>query len=155
MSRNPTPLRLVAFDQQDLEPVSAALQDAVALLGDFEFDRRNKRFTIAFNRFQWEAGRRNRRVRAGLQIGGVLSARSRNIRQGAEDAVVNLLSISFEAGEEPSGEVVLVFSGGGELRLNVECLDVVMADLSGSWRASGRPEHADESANPNGTQAHE
>ncbi len=144
MSRNQNPLRLVAFDQQDLEPISAALQDAVALLGDFEFDRRNKRFTIAFNRFQWEAGRRNRRVRTGLQLGSVLAARSRNIRQGAEDAVVNLLTIRFEPAEAPAGEVVLVFSGGGELRLDVECLDVVMADLSGSWRAAGRPRHADE-----------
>ena len=146
MSRDPIPLRLVAFDQQDLEPISAALQDAVALLGDFEFDRRNKRFTIAFNRFQWEAGRRNRRVRAGLQLGGVLAARSRNIRQGAEDAVVNLRAIRFDVTEEPAGQVVLVFSGGGELQLDVECLDVVMADLSGSWRASGRPEHADEAS---------
>ena len=144
MSRDPSPLRLVAFDQQDLEPIAAALQDAVALLGDFEFDRRNKCFTIAFNRFQWEAGRRNRRVRTGLQLGSVLGARSRNIRQGAEDAVVNLLTIRFEETEAPAGQVVLVFSGGGELRLDVECLDVVMADLSGSWRASGRPEHADE-----------
>lgn len=142
MSRTDLPLRLVAFDAEDLEPVSAALQDAVALLGDFEFSRRRKAFTIALNRFCWETGqRRDRRVRCGLQIGGVTAAKSQNIRQGARDAVVNLLAIGFEAGEDAAGTVTLTFSGGGELRLDVECLDVVMADLTAPWRAQGRPDH--------------
>jgi len=144
LKRDDRPLRLVAFDATDLEPISAALQDAVAQLGDFQFSRREKAFTIAFNRFCWEAGRRDRRVRSGLQIGRVAAARSQNIRQGASDAVVNLLSIAFEPAETPAGTVVLVFSGGGEVRLDVECLDVVMADLTAPWRATGgRPVHED------------
>ena len=144
MKRDDRPLRLVAFDAVDLEPISAALQDAVAQLGDFQFSRREKAFTIAFNRFCWEAGRRDSRVRSGLQIGRVAAARSQNIRQGADDAVVNLLSIAFEPSEMPAGTVVLVFSGGGEVRLDVECLDVVMADLTAPWRATGgRPAHED------------
>lgn len=142
MSRSYTPLRLAALDGADLEPVSAALQDAVAQLGDFEFAARRRSFTIAFNRYCWEVDGRARRVRAGLQVGGVTAARSQNIRQGAEDAVVNLLSIAFESAEEaPAGEIVLVFSGGGELRLAVECIDVVLADLNRPWPASSRPEH--------------
>lgn len=144
MKRDDRPLRLVAFDAADLEPISAALQDAVAQLGDFQFSRREQAFTIAFNRFCWEAGRRDSRVRSGLQIGRVSAARSQNIRQGASDAVVNLLSIAFEPSEMPAGTVVLVFSGGGEVRLDVECLDVVMADLTAPWRATGgRPVHED------------
>ncbi|WP_291844601.1 DUF2948 family protein [Maricaulis sp.] len=136
-------LRLAALDEQDLEAVSAALQDAVALLGDFEHSQRLKSFTMAFNRFCWEAGRKNRRVRCGVQVGHVTAARSRNIRQGAEDAVVNLLNIRFEPGQLPSGQVICTFSGGGELQLDVECLDVVLADLSRSWRAIARPGHDD------------
>lgn len=137
-----SPLRLTALDEQDLQAVSTALQDAVALLGDFIYSRRERAFTMAFNRFCWESGRRDRRVRCGVQIGQVTAARSANIRQGAEDAVVNLLSLRFETGEMPSGQVICTFSGGGELRLDVECLDVVMVDLSRPWRASARPEHA-------------
>ncbi|MAC89701.1 MAG: hypothetical protein ACJAU5_001208 [Maricaulis maris] len=135
------PLRLTALDEHDLAAISAALQDAVALLGDFEHSKRLRSFTMAFNRFCWEAGRRDRRVRSGVQIGHVTAARSRNIRQGAEDAVVNLLAIRFEPGELPSGQVVCTFSGGGELRLDVECLDVVLVDLSRPWRATARPQH--------------
>ncbi len=141
MNRASAPLRLTALDVTDLEAVSAALQDAVAQLGDFKFARRERSFTIAFNRFRWEAGGRKQRVRCGLQIGHVLAARSHNIRQGAPDAVVNLLSITFEPSEAPSGELVLVFSGGGEMRLEVECLDLVMADISEPWPATRRPGH--------------
>ena len=141
MKRAIAPLRLTALDTTDLDAVSAALQDAVAQLGDFEFSSKHRNFTIAFNRFRWEAGGRKQRVRCGLQIGHVLAARSHNIRQGADEAVVNLLSIRFELSDAPSGQVVLVFSGGGEMRLEVECLDVAMADLSEPWLATRRPGH--------------
>ncbi|WP_417477004.1 DUF2948 family protein [Maricaulis sp.] len=141
MKRAVAPLRLTALDVTDLEAISAALQDAVAQLGDFEFSSRQRNFTIAFNRFRWEVDGRKQRVRCGLQFGHVRAARSCNLRQDADEAVVNLLSISFIPGEAPSGEVVLVFSGGGEMRLDVECLDAAMMDISAPWPATRRPEH--------------
>jgi hypothetical protein len=141
LSPSLAPLRLTALSEADLEPVSAALQDAIAQLGDFAFAQRQRNFTMAFNRFCWEGGRRNHRVRTGLQIGSVVSAQTQNIRQGADDAVVNLLSIRFEPGEAPGGEIVLLFSGDGVLRLGVECIDLVMADVSQPWPAASRPEH--------------
>lgn len=135
------PLRLSAVDPADLEPISAALQDAVAQLGDFEFSRRKGEFTLALNRYRWEADGRKQRVRTGLQFAQVSEARSQNIRQGADDAVVNLLSIVFETAEAPSGEIVMIFSGGGELRLRVECIDAVMVDISEPWPAASQPKH--------------
>lgn len=141
MPRNATPLRLSALDQNDLETISATLQDAIAQLGDFEFSKSERTFTLALNRFRWEGGGRNERVRTGLQFARVLSARAQKLRQGADEAVVSLLSIGFEATDAPSGEVILVFSGGGELRLGVECLEAVMVDISAPWPASSRPEH--------------
>ncbi|WP_300528840.1 DUF2948 family protein [Maricaulis sp.] len=135
------PLRLSAVDPDDLQPISAALQDAIAQLGDFEFSRRKREFTLALNRYRWEAGGRKQRVRTGLQFAQVSEARSQNIRQGAQDAVVNLLSIAFEGRDEPAGEIVMIFSGGGELRLRVECIDAVMVDVSEPWPAASRPAH--------------
>lgn len=141
MPRPATPLRLSALDENDLQTISATLQDAVAQLGDFEFSRSARTFTLALNRFRWEGGERNERVRTGLQFARVLSARAHKLRQGADEAVVNLLSIGFEAADAPSGDIVLVFSGGGELRLSVECVEAVMVDISAPWPASSRPEH--------------
>lgn len=135
-------LRLLAEDADDLEIISAALQDAVAKVGDIAYDPRARALTIAFNRYRWEAGRE--RVRAGLQIDSVLSVQARNIRRDAKDAVIELLALSFEPGEAPGGSITLSFAGGGDLRCEVECVDAVMADISSPWPTRREPGHADE-----------
>jgi hypothetical protein len=37
-----------------------------------------------------------------------------------------------------------VFSDGGTILLDVECLDAGLADVSGEWAARGRPSHEEE-----------
>jgi len=140
------PLRLIARDPDDVPPVSAALQDAVGQIGDFLYEPRARRFTLALNRYRWEASRKGRgeRVRTALQAGEVTAAKAHRLKQGADDAVVNLLSITFEAGEPPGGAIVFTFSGGGALRLEVDCVDLVMADVSAPWTATARPGHSDD-----------
>jgi hypothetical protein len=143
-TRNPAvPLQLLAADAQDLEVISAALQDAVCALGDIRYEKNRRRLTIAFNRFRWEAGstKGGERVRSALQLGGVLDVKSRKLKQGAPKAVVSLLAIAFEAGEAPGGVVTLALAGGGELRATVECLDAVLSDLSRPWPTPNRPSH--------------
>jgi hypothetical protein len=137
------PLQLLAADGEDLKVISAALQDAVGALGDIRFEKGPRRLTIALNRFRWEAGGRRggERVRAALQLGGVLDVKSRKLKRDAPKAVVSLLAIGFEPGEEPAGTVVFSFAGGGELRATVECLDAVLADLSRPWPTPNRPAH--------------
>src|SRR5688572_203391 len=111
-------LHLLAEDQDDLAVISAALQDAVAKVGDISFEAKARRLTIVFNRFRWEADQRQR-VRAALQLGGVLSVQARRIRRDRKDAVVELLTISFEGREAPGGLLTLSFAGGGDLRAEV------------------------------------
>ena len=136
------PLRLIAEDAEDLKMIAAALQDAVGRIGDISYEPDGRTLTIALNRFRWEAGhQRGERVRAALQLGGVLSVKARKLRQGAPDAVLALLDIGFEPGEAPGGVVAFIFAGGGDLRCAVECIDVVLADVSGAWPARGKPEH--------------
>jgi hypothetical protein len=137
------PLRLIAESEDDLPVLSAALQDAAGQLGDFVYEPKARRFTIALNRFRWEAekGRRGERVRAALQFASVLDASSQRLKQGAPDAVVSLLAMTFEPGEAPGGVLLLTFAGGGALRLSVECIDVTLADISAPWAAARRPDH--------------
>ncbi len=137
------PLRLIAQSEDDLPVLSAALQDAAGQLGDFVYEPKARRFTIALNRFRWEAvkARRGERVRAALQISSVLEASSQRLRQGAPDAVVSLLAMTFEPGEAPGGVLLMTFAGGGALRLTVECIDVTLADVSAPWAAARRPDH--------------
>ncbi|MGH6957832.1 MAG: DUF2948 family protein [Caulobacteraceae bacterium] len=142
MSKSP-PLRLLAEDGDDLAVISAALQDAVAKVGDLEWDARARRFTVALNRYCWEtpAGLLGARVRTGLQFGSVLAVRSRNLRRDPPEAVVELLAVSFEAGEAPGGEIRLAFAGGGDVVLTVECVDAALADVSAPWPTPSTPAH--------------
>lgn len=135
-------LKLLAEDAEDLALIAAAVQDAVGKIGDIQYEPAARRVTLALNRFRWEAdGRARERVRAGLQFGGVLATQARKLRRDAPEAVVELLSIEFQPGDPPGGAVLLSFAGGGDLRLEVECLDVVLADLSEPWPARRKPNH--------------
>ena len=134
------PLQLLAQDEEDLAVLSAALQDAVAKVGDIVFEAGARRLTIAVNRFRWEAGARQR-VRSALQLGGVLGLQARKIRRDRKDAVIELLAVRFEPGEAPGGALTLSFAGGGDLRAEVECIDAVLADVSQPWPTPRAPAH--------------
>jgi len=141
-----TPMRLLAQSPDDLAVLSAALQDAVGLLGDFQYEPKARQFTLALNRFRWEGPSKGHgeRIRAALQVGSVLKAQSKRLKQGHEDGVISLLTLAFEPGEAPGGVLSFTFSGGGELRLEVECIDMAFADVSEPWRAAARPSHPED-----------
>ncbi len=138
-------LRLMAEDAADLDIMAAAAQDALMRIGDVSYDARARRFAALLNRFRWErAGETGpfERVRSALSFEGVLSVKSRKVRLDAPDAVAALLSIGFTPdAEPPGGEVRLVFAGGGEIALEVECLDAVLIDMGEPWRTPRRPDH--------------
>lgn len=136
----PALLRLLAQDPDDLVVISAALQDAVTRVGDISFEPKGRRLTILFNRFRWEVGK-GQRVRAGLQIGSVLGVQARKIQRGAKDAVLELLAVTLEPDDPPGGSIVFSFAGGGDLRVSVECVEAVLADLSPPWPTPRTPAH--------------
>jgi hypothetical protein len=139
------PLRLLAEDAADLEVLSAAVQDAVVRLTDVSFEGSARRFTLSLNRFRWEAGARTpERVRAALRFAGVLGVKSRRAPATDPDAVVSILAVTFEPcgqPEDPSGAVHLKLAGGGDIRLDVECIDAILVDVSEPWAAIRKPRH--------------
>lgn len=138
------PLRLLAEDAADLAIISAAAQDAIIQIGDGVWRPAARRFTLKIQRYVWEDVSRQgkgERVWAAVSFDGVLSVKAQNVSQMRPDAFASLLSISFEAQEAPSGIVTLNLADGGAIALEVECLDVILADLGSPRQAIGRPEH--------------
>lgn len=133
-------LKLLIEDAADLDVVSATLQDAVAKVGDIRFEQAGRRLTIVFNRYRWESGARER-VRCAIQVGSVTSVQARRIRRGAKEAFMELLAVNFEPGEPPGGALTFSFAGGGDLRVTVECMDAILADISEPWRTAREPRH--------------
>jgi hypothetical protein len=136
------PLRLLAQDAEDIAIISAAMQDAVAKVGDITYEPRARLLTVAFNRYCWESGG-SERVRSALQLGGVMKVQTRKIRRTPRDAVIEVLAVSFDAGESPGGIVTISCAGGGDLRAVVECVDAVLADVSQPWPTPRAPTHGE------------
>ena len=135
-------LRLLAQDADDLAVISAAMQDAVAKVGDISYEAKARLLTLAFNRYCWEA-EGHVRVRSALQLGGVMKVQTRKIRRGVRDAVIEVLAVTFEPGDAPGGTVTISCAGGGDLRVAVECVDAVLADVSDPWPTPRTPTHAE------------
>jgi hypothetical protein len=126
-------LKLIALDADDLAVISAHVQDAHVRTSDIIWRQGEKRLVIGMSRLDWEqtlSGETSpRRLIAALRFDRVLSCKSRNIDLAAPDAALDLLGIEFHLADAPSGSAVLLFSHGGVLRLDVECLECELTDL--------------------------
>lgn len=137
-------LRLTALDEIDLAVISAHMQDAVLKAGDLSYLKKARKFALVANRFVWEQGARPEhfeRRRAGLHFERVNKVMAQNIRRDDANAVLSILSIGFQEGEAPSGAIVLSFSGGGSIRLEVECIEARLSDLGPAWATASMPQH--------------
>jgi len=138
-------LKFVVLDEEDLEVVSTHLQDAVVKVADVHWRPAEKRLVVGLNRFDWEGAQSDRpeyrRRRAALRFERVLSCKCRSVNPAGKDAILNLLAVEYAETQSPSGIVTLFFSGGGALRLEVECLEAELADLGPVWTAAACPVH--------------
>ena len=140
-------LKFIALDGEDLEVVSAHVQDAVVKASEVLWRPEQQRLVIALNRFDWEGAQADRpefrRRRPALRFERVRACKCRAVDPHEKDAVLNLLSVEFTETDAPAGIVTLTFSGGGALRLEVECLEAELADLGPTWTTAACPTHAD------------
>ena len=140
-------LKLVALDKDDIEVVSAHVQDAMVKVADIFWQPREHRFVMALNRFDWMSAVEARpdadyrRCRTALRFERVSACKCRNLDQTDKDARLNLLAVEFAESDAPAGVVTLFFSGGGVIRLDVECLEAELADLGEVAAAALCPDH--------------
>jgi DUF2948 family protein len=149
-------LKLVALDKDDIEVISAHVQDSLVKVADILWRPSEHRFVMALNRFDWmsaaevakpgaaagaETRPEYRRCRTALRFERVLACKCRNLDQTAKDTRLNLLAVEFAESDSPAGIVSLIFSGGGVIRLDVECLEAELADLGEVSVAAICPDH--------------
>ena len=144
-------LKLVALDKDDVEVMSAHLQDALVKVGDIFWRPGEHRFVMALKRFDWmnaadpDAFKSNspeyRRCRTALRFERVTSCKCRGLDQTGKGAVLNLLAVEFVERDAPGGTVTMTFSGGAAIRLEVECLEAELVDLGEVFAAMACPDH--------------
>jgi hypothetical protein len=125
--------KLIALDADDLAVISAHVQDAAVVVSDIIWRQTEKRLVVGMSRIDWDQAISGeavpRRLISALRFDRVLACKSRDIDLDGPEAALELLGIEFHAGEAPGGSAVLIFADGGALRLDVECLEVELADL--------------------------
>ena len=145
----PEELKLFALDKDDIEVVSAHVQDARVRVGEILWQPHDHRFIMPVNRFDWmaavDAKPENRpdyrRCRTALRFERVLVCKFRGFNQSNKNEELNLLAVEFAEHDSPAGTVILTFSGGGVIRLDVECLEAELADLGEAFTAELCPDH--------------
>jgi len=137
------PLRLIANEADDLPPLAALVQDAALRAGDLSYVPGERHFTIRMNRFCHEVSASSPlRAPSVLRINCVQKVQVRGLHPARRDTPLSLLSVSAEALDEPAYALTLQFAGGGrDVRLEVECIDVLLLDLAAPRRAKSRPNH--------------
>jgi hypothetical protein len=149
-----TALRLRAIDTLDLSVIAAHLQDALVKMADLGFDKSTRRFALIFNRFMWEDLEADkgkgakadksapyRRVRSALHFDAVQRVQTMGLRLANTEALAALMTIAFDAKSDLSGTITLTFAGGGAIKLDVECLDAWLTDVSAPWSTKNKPGH--------------
>lgn len=148
MKPTETPLKLRAFDLQDLSVLSSLVQDALVPPMDMTYLRDEQRFVLALNRFRWEVaddGPPYSRTHSGLRFDNVASVSRKGIDRDAKDQMLDLLAIAFDPGTEErtsgAGTVVLQFAGDIAVRLAVTDLAVGLKDMGEPWPTQWKPGH--------------
>lgn len=143
------PLNLGAVDEDDLQVISALVQDAVLPLSEMSWRPADRRFALLINRFRWEDAGLDRhapeRVQSLLVIDNVLGVASQGLDRSDRDVILALLAVDFEPGEDAAGHILVTLAGDGALRLRVEALDVSLKDVTRPYTAPSRhvPDHGD------------
>jgi hypothetical protein len=136
-------LHLTAIDADDLNAISAQMQDAVMRFGDMAYTQSRRQFAIVANRFAWDALPEKQRRRAGLRINYVKAARRTGPAMPAKDTVLSLLAMVFTptTKDDVAGTLSLDFAGGHRIALDVECIDMQLDDLGPAWGTAREPHH--------------
>jgi len=142
----PTPLKLRAVSPDDLDVVSALLQDAAVKVSDMAWDQGSRCFALVVNRFvhekrRWFRKPKGERIRTGFHVRGVEHVRMRGIDLADSAAVLSLLAIRHDVDEGVAVTLTLEFSGDASVQIEAECIDGVLADMGDAWDALARPHH--------------
>ena len=141
-------LNIGAFDKRDLEVLSSLVQDSILPTSEIKWLSNADKLAILINRFRWEdtklpQGKSLERVRSLLVINHVKNVSSSGFSPKQKDRILSILSVSFDGVEGGSGSVLIVVSGNGGIRVEVDALEINLRDVTMPYIApSGLvPEH--------------
>ena len=137
------PLRLKAEMHEQVDVISALLQDAIFNIDMCSFHEDNEScFRMLFNRFCWELVTENTlvyyRVYSCLYIHNINDVKANyHASRHNKHEFLSLLSIHSTS----ENELMFLFSEGKHLKISVDQISVYMKDINHPWITSSMPKH--------------
>ncbi len=142
-------VKLFGNSLNDLRIISALCQDSVGNMEHMHRSKKGKSFSILLNRFRWELLNQEKseriktfRIPSVLFFRWVLSVKSKRLKTASFNEKFSLLGIDYKNFNGSKG-LILIFSGGAEILIEVEYLEVFLKDIGSTYSAvSGKiPRH--------------
>ena len=135
-------LKLRAKDAEDIQVISAVLQDSIVPVCDITFEPDAGTFIVVTQRLRREGGEAETydRICCALTINGVKNVHTHGIDQHNSEKILDLLAIILE----PSQVLTLVFAGDVRIRLSLETWGGTVEDFGEPWPALCHPHHDSE-----------
>ena len=144
-------LNVGAFDTRDLEIISSLIQDSIVPTSEIKWLANSYKLALLINRFRWEDKNLIKsqqvipeRVQSLLMISNIRAISSSGFSPKQKNKILSILSISFDGNKGGSGNILIVLSGKGGIRVEVDALEINLRDVTMPYEApSGlSPEHA-------------
>ena len=141
-----TGLKLICKNHEDLEVISAYLQDSIVTIKDIVFLKKNRTFVMIANRFMWEdfekgIFRQNKRIRCAIKFEEVFKVKSKNINQKKYRKALECLAIKSIFKTDETYEIQIFFAGEGIITVISEAIDIMLCDLGKPWNVKHFPTH--------------
>ena len=142
-------LKLWAVAAEDVQVLSALLQDGLVAASDLHYQRDEASFLMVINRFCWEQADESgsviqpNRCLCGLKVAYVKQVSQRGLSARA-NRFYNLLSITYEETkkyERTVNRLAFTFSDGYGIRLAVDKLALIVQDMAAPHPGLARPQH--------------
>ena len=142
-------LKLRAVATEDVEIISALLQDGLVAASDMHYQKDAASFVMVINRFCWEQAddtesqTQPNRCLCGLKVAHVKRVSQRGLGAGVNQ-FYNLLSVTYEETKENEKVVkrlTFTFSNGYGIRLTLDELALIVQDIAAPHPALARPQH--------------
>ena len=139
-------IKLIGKSYEDLEVISAYVQDSIVAVKDIVFLEKNRIFIMIINRFMWEnvekgVFRRNKRIRCAVKFEEVIKVESKNINQKNKNKPLECLAIKCGSTFDETYKIKIFFAGDSIITIISEVIEVALHDLGKPWNVKHIPIH--------------
>ena len=133
-------LKLKAEKLSDLKVIASAVQDSILRTSDIKFYKGGRYMIFSLLRFVNETDT-SARARSALRVDGVINVQSRGMKKTDDNVMAVLLDINFTKTQSPGGYINFIFANQIEIQAEVECIDILLADLTDAKKTNKIPKH--------------